>query len=434
MISFAKLALVAAGSSVSAGNSTCVEPLQQVALRYDLMITQFGPGVTYNNKSIANFVAELKALNSDLVIGQYVDLMDSYNIDGDATYGPNKTKLDAENWWLRNAAGSQLTSSGSRLFTNPTDWVVEDSNGYTYATWLAVQRNNDLIDIGNLDFVMVDHNMTYAWDSAPAADWDLDTVNENRDDADVASKFRAGFSAFADKMREVNSSVFVIGNVNQETAEGGFNTLASNEQVGKFDGAYMENMTNQVSSLGWSTAYSKYRTLLSSVTDSSKVIYAWRAQISDYKSMRYGLATAMLGDAGYFSYEPSGNDNANASVRVWFDEFDLDLGDPVEDAPQSAWSNGVYKREYENGLVLVNPSGSQKTVTLPAGTWYTIRGCQDIQNNDGAQKTSITLDNGDGRILVKTAISPISSKRVSRYCPSMGIPINYRQHHSKRRN
>jgi hypothetical protein len=65
------------------------------------------------------------------------------------------------------------------------------------------------------------------------------------------------------------------------------------------------------------------------------------------------------------------------------------------------WSQGVYRREFDNGLVLVNPKGNgTRTVNVGSG-WKRIKGSQDPTHNTGQSVTSITLEAQDGIILLR---------------------------------
>jgi hypothetical protein len=119
---------------------------------------------------------------------------------------------------------------------------------------------------------------------------------------------------------------------------------------------------------------------------------------TDYQGMRYGLGSCLLGDA-YYSF----TDNAKGYYGVaWFDEFDAKLGNAAA-APTAAWSKGVWRREFDNGIVLVNPKGNgPQTVTL-GGSFVKIKGKQDAVTNNGQTVTTVTLNDRDGIILLRTA-------------------------------
>ena len=78
--------------------------------------------------------------------------------------------------------------------------------------------------------------------------------------------------------------------------------------------------------------------------------------------------------------------------------------DYPRNSPQtSAWSQGVYRREFDKGLVLVNPKGNgTKTVNVGSG-WRRIDGSQDRTVNNGQNASSVTLKAEDGIILLRAS-------------------------------
>ena len=76
----------------------------------------------------------------------------------------------------------------------------------------------------------------------------------------------------------------------------------------------------------------------------------------DEKRMRFGLATTLMGD-GYFAY------NAYTSRGDWwYKEYDAPLGYPAGEAKEMP--NGTWRRPYDGGLVLVNPTRKQVHIEL----------------------------------------------------------------------
>jgi hypothetical protein len=124
--------------------------------------------------------------------------------------------------------------------------------------------------------------------------------------------------------------------------------------------------------------------------------------------MRYGIAACLMGN-GY--YTPTGTISYSSDIFLWFDEFDNAgagvgyLGQAVEPWQTGPWSHGVWKREYQNGIVLWNPRGNgQQTVSLSGlGNLKHIQGSQDPAVNNGASVTnsSVTLNDRDGLILLR---------------------------------
>ena len=144
---------------------------------------------------------------------------------------------------------------------------------------------------------------------------------------------------------------------------------------------------------------------------------------TSYQQMRHILATALM-DNGYCFVDDGGNYEAQGSI--WWDEFGGNpgtnipkgwLGYPLSpNRPGAAGVNGVWIRDFTNGVVLCNPAGNgAQTITLAQinaylGKSYTLSFINGLQNpsvNSGGTFSSFTLqDNGatsygDGLLLVK---------------------------------
>jgi hypothetical protein len=75
----------------------------------------------------------------------------------------------------------------------------------------------------------------------------------------------------------------------------------------------------------------------------------------------------------------------------------------------SAWQNGVYRRNFQNGIVLVNPKGNgTRTVTLETN-YVKIRGTQAPSVNSGATVRTVTLKDRDGIILLRSGSAAATS-------------------------
>ena len=150
------------------------------------------------------------------------------------------------------------------------------------------------------------------------------------------------------------------------------------------------------------------------VTFSGSTVTSWSPA---YQGMRYGLCAALMNN-GYYAPDSGTYDEETTSNRRWFDEFDNAgrgggyLGNPVTTAAgyaqTTSWSNGVWKREFQGGVVLWNPKGSgTRTVnvsTLKSPSGHTglkhILGSQNPSLNNGAWVSSVTLRDRDGVILL----------------------------------
>jgi hypothetical protein len=153
------------------------------------------------------------------------------------------------------------------------------------------------------------------------------------------------------------------------------------------------------------------------------------ADFSDWRLMRWALGCCLMDD-GYFSCNQT--TSTWTTGIPWFDEYvggnEVNspgwLGFPVSgstgDPQRAAWSQGVWMREFDNGMVIMNPpratpnTDQGKTVTVPsAGTgkrWkkliaktggYTTdgtSGTQDATFNNGA---FVTASGATGSLVIR---------------------------------
>lgn len=127
---------------------------------------------------------------------------------------------------------------------------------------------------------------------------------------------------------------------------------------------------------------------------------------NNYRLFRYGFGTSLLLD-GFSSFDFG---DQNHGQLWWYDEYDVNLGQPSGVARSltglANYQADVWRRDFSNGLVLVNSTGVSQQVDL-GGEYEKIRGNQDKVVNDGSIVSETTLGSYDGQILLKT-ISTIS--------------------------
>jgi hypothetical protein len=147
---------------------------------------------------------------------------------------------------------------------------------------------------------------------------------------------------------------------------------------------------------GWANMLARYRKVMASMTAPKLGIFNQWGSRTDYQAMRYGLGTCLLDD-GYYSFTDT---TAQYSGVVWFDELDTKLG-VGQTPPTAAWQKGVWRRDFDNGIVLVNPKGNgPQTVTLES-SFVKISGTQDPATNNGKTVTTVTLKDRDGIVLLR---------------------------------
>ncbi len=111
-----------------------------------------------------------------------------------------------------------------------------------------------------------------------------------------------------------------------------------------------------------------------------------------WQRMRYVTGIGLLKNDIYVMYNYGKGGSPHWAVPWWFDEWSVNLGQPVDDAHKL--SNGVWVRQFENGLVLVNATAHTQTVTaqdLGTENYYRFLGGQRPNFNTGKRFENITL-------------------------------------------
>jgi hypothetical protein len=112
----------------------------------------------------------------------------------------------------------------------------------------------------------------------------------------------------------------------------------------------------------------------------------WNFARDYYPYMRFGLALVLMND-GYFSHELGDTDHGQ---DWWYDELDYKLGAPLGPARPVNLSRGsdreIFRRDFQNGLVLLNGTRRRQTIDIGEG-WARLKGNQ-------APKYQYILDDG----------------------------------------
>lgn len=363
--------------------------------------------------------AAVRRLNPDAVLLKYTSLQSiSSTFPGyweakrEKTFteqGPNQT--NAHDWWARDFDGNHVSNFPNNWTVNITSYVQPDANGDRYSQWAAKLDYEWWIQFGQWDGVYED---SVNWQPRPPAsgaaiDWSggLET-----DRAKINSEFRLGHQAYWNEMRRLAPGKFIVVNHDWYLSEypSALGTWALPEYDRQVDGGLLERAmrSSDLESkprTPWEQTMRNYRRSMDYFLNPDLTMFVVVGERDNYRFLRYSLATCLMND-GYFDYAPVGS--YQYGTVEWFDEFDLAgtagtdwLGLAIDAPPTSPWQSGVWRRDFEGGVALVNPQGNGvQTVTIEEG-FHRIAGRRETLVNNGQPASRITLQDGDGIILVR---------------------------------
>jgi hypothetical protein len=385
------------------------DPTYQAQIaRLQVALINAGPGWkgwSGAGSNLEKVVAQLKAVNPEIRVFQYT-ILEQLGVEQGATgaYQEAYAKINAMNWWVYNSgtSGARALStwqgSGGPFYEiNLTQYAPVDSSGDRWTDWFAKWVKRTYVTPSpSLDGIYTDSVSWYPF-SQSDSDWNRDGVADVVKNSTTAQWYRLGYRHYFQTLRSLMPNKMLIGNVANWGKAGSDLT----EYKGLLNGGVIEGIFGESWSIenwgGWSAALNSYRKVMDAMADPKLVFFEQNVSSStDYRAMRYGLTTCLMDD-GYYAISPKDDFH----TILWFDEFDAKLGQATSAPPTKAWQSGVYRRDFENGIALVNPRGNgARTVTLEAGL-KRLAGKQDAAVNSGETATSVTLGESDGIILLR---------------------------------
>jgi putative glycosyl hydrolase-like family 15 (GHL15) protein len=360
-------------------------------------------------------VRNIKAINPDSQVFLYENSMEVADGNEAAAYVFNKnTQMK---WWAypQGAVGTPMLSEFGKQESKPnyqvntTLFTPKDSSGYQqwewHARWVVQQfyKPNPSISGFFEDNVF--------WRPRVDADWNRDGVIDAKDSAQAGTWLRQAYRKRFELLHTLMPGKLMIGNI----ADWGRSNAVLTDLDQSLNGGLIEGMLGASYSPeqwgSWSEMMRWYRKTMAAVAQPKLVAFQTIGYATDYKLLRYGLASCLLDD-GYFAFNEKGK---GYSTVAWFDEYDSKLGQAVMPPATTAWQKGVYRRDFENGIVLVNPKGNGPQEVTLEEDFKRLSGNQDPTVNSGALTRKLVLQDRDGIILKRTkpVAAPTAPKLVA---------------------
>lgn len=360
---------------------TDITPEMYPALaKYDLLILPAEAQI-YNR----TMFGRLRQLNADIIILAYVPTK-SWN---EAWFDELHRALGAgieDSWWLRDPAGNPVSVwPGTKVVSTASPWQ-------TYLPRFVQER---IMATGLWDGVFYDEfSSNVSWVNGGNLDLHRDGRRDDPALADTAWK-RATINLLKYTRELLGPEAVIITN--------GDSTAELQSYV---NGRMFESFPTPWEAGGsWSGVMKNYVRLHSMVGSAPIfVINATTGNTGDrenYQKVRFGLASTLLAD-GFFSFDFG---DANHGQLWTYDEYAVQLGRPLGAAAsvspvKNALDPGVWRRDFEKGVALVNATAAPQTVAL-GRDFEKLRGSQDPEVNNGAIVDRVTIQPADGLVLLK---------------------------------
>lgn len=358
--------------------------------RWDVVV--IGMEQQYVNTSIFQ---TMRQRNPDIIILAYVlseEMPDQYLSFSDGNYPQKKlaNRID-DSWWLRTEAGQKTGFwSGANMLnvSNQAPLI----GGQRWNTLLPQFMHDEVMSTGFWDGIFYDNVFhDISWLNGGDVDLDRNGIRESSSVADTA--WREGMQTLLTTSRQLEGNdKIILGNGN-------------GQYYPTMNGRLIEEFPSALDG-GWSGAMATYADVLRRGVNPALVIVNRVGTATDYQSMRFGLTSTLLG-GGFFSLDRG----SVAHAALWqFDEYQTDLGLPMspprrlDGATTTSFTQGIWRRDFQRGVVIVNSNTTATTVQLGEGL-EELKGFQSTVNA-GNIISSLKLAGHDGRILLKRNITP----------------------------
>jgi hypothetical protein len=381
---------------------------QNELARYNIVIINAYPGwepwrgITYDQ--IAKNIHARNA-NSKVFLYTFNNEFET-SADNTLTWSELAGALDSNNWWLyQDGARAKSTFGNTSFLTNPTLYGPKNSAGQRFVDWMP----RYLVKVFNASSSAIDgfylDNMY--WRPHRNGDWNNDGVTDDTwNNPNVGRWLREGLRVHFQTLQSAMPGKLQLGNTTDWAEDGSVLT----EYQGLINGGLLEGLIgvewSAETTRGWAAMMAGYRRTMATFAEPKMGIVHMAGDPNNFQEFRYGFASTLMDD-GYFAYsQRTSAGEFEVYNAIWFDEYDAALGQATSAPPTSPWQKGVYRRDYEKGVVLVNPKGNgAQDVTLETD-FRRIAGKQDPNVNNGQTMRLVRLNDRDGIVVMRiTALS-----------------------------
>jgi hypothetical protein len=389
------------------------------------------------NDSIRSFVVPGTRTAVMPLIGMYVIFTETSTDpnSGWAAYPGFVNACNAAGWWAKKVDGTLVPCAynASLALCNMTHVMPKYQGMYPYE-WVGNYAAQVFIDGTVAGPGRNDPNMDFLWfdntgcrvNASVGGNWLLDGVNRTQTDPLLVAAATVGMKDISIKLRQLKPNLIVCANSNyaydMDLGLNGSNIFQM------FDFPNEENIwceAGGASMQEWAkvngTSYAKVKSYIQLLESSSRnglsSVMGWfRSLAQDEVAMRWGLAMMTVFSNSYFIssfYQGSESVQPNQeSTYPYCDEFwggakNLGgwLGNPLAGPTGSAYSigNGLYRRDFDGGIVVVNSSASVSASTSLSGPqFYRLRTVNGQTVNNAAAVYNVSVPGNDAVFLSRS--------------------------------
>jgi len=353
--------------------------------KWDLLVLDAGHQIRYPDQ-----IKKIRKLNSNITILAYITPQEIIsNIEQLKNIAPLRYKLFQglhPEWYLQNSNGKILNWWPDTYILNVTNKSPK-IDGERWNSYLVNFVVDEILSTGLWDGIFYDNtwdNITYF------AGNNIDADRNKKIDTNPDIEWQEGMKFIYEETRRLTNNEFII--------VGNGTTRDYNENL---NGKLIENFLP----INWGSSLETYKSNFNTLnTPKVNIINSNSGntgQRADYRRFRFGLGSTLLED-GYYSFDNGDKDHG----QIWlYDEYSINLGSPLGDSrslgEKKSYQPDIWRRDFANGLALVNSTDSQQQIEL-GGEFEKIHGTQDKKVNDGSIISETTLDANDGLVLLKT--------------------------------
>lgn len=331
-------------------------------------------------------IKKIRDLNPDVIILAYItsqEIMDDFIYDNLAWLRPELKDGIYEGWYVKDGNGNKVSNWPGTYLLNVSDGAPKNNLGQRFNDYLPAFIAEKIKSSNLWDGVFYDNTWgDIAWVNSGNLDLDNDGVKDSVNKANEL--WENGFQKIIKKTKELSGENFIV--VGNGRVHWPYQTQLNGMMLEGFPSSWENGGT-------WSGSMQTYLKLPQvNKKPTLNIINVYNGSQDNYSLMRFGLASALLGD-GYFSYDSSVNDHGQT---WWYDEYDFDLGTSKLPAYNILTNNstitpGLWRRDFSKGSVFLNSSNKTQSYIFSKETMSKFQGFQDSSFNSGERINFIKL-------------------------------------------